>query len=773
MKKVLLLFGILVMLQTKSFSQFTTPTIDGSIGTNEYGTHTDGANKQGNWYVTWDATNAYFGLTSSNISEGAVIYLDGSPASVVNGGTNADGNLTGFNYDGTNFSNLPFRAKIVIYFKNGYREYRTSDGSGGWSTATSGFGTYVGNGGTNTRELAVPLAAFGGLPAAFNFFAYVTSSGGYVYNQVPTANPSASIGTTATASYYYTISKTGNTVSTLPFLQLSYATRTGSATLSSSNTFFDFTLNTSSATFSAAQNVVGTVTVTNGGSLTTNDNLTLVSDINGTANIGNTNGTISGNVAVQRYIPAKAMRKWSFVASPVVAALNTSWQTQVHITGPGTGGTVCPTLTANSNGFDATVTNAPSMYAYNSTGVSGSRWTPVLNTTSSNTPGSLGFRMNIRGPRSVGCSLLDGTSLVPTAATLSASGAITNGTNSGNVSVAVNSLGTGADGFVLIGNPYPSVIDFSALYTANSSKINNQYVTYSPANAAGTYTTWNAGVVTNAGDLTNAQYIASGQSFFIQKSAAGPDFLAFAESMKATNQIQKGTFRTATTYQWNDMIRVELSNYNNEHLDEIVIRYKNNDAKINTVKASEFDSYSLNDGANILSSLKGDAAMSIQTRPLEFTTDNIILNIKHNATGNYQLNFSEFSKFVNTDIILIDKYLGTTQNILNNNIYNYSVTSNSQSQGNRFELRLQKRGLINSGVVLFPNPAVNTILFNLPEQQTKYTIKVCDITGKAILQQAAASGLQQLNIAKFSAGVYQLIVVDNSGKTSVQKFVKQ
>ncbi len=165
--------------------------------------------------------------------------------------------------------------------------------------------------------------------------------------------------------------------------------------------------------------------------------------------------------------------------------------------------------------------------------------------------------------------------------------------------------------------------------------------------------------------------------------------------------------------------------------------------------------------------------MSIQTRPLEFTTDNIILNIKHNATGNYQLNFSEFSKFVNTDIILIDKYLGTTQNILNNNIYNYSVTSNSQSQGNRFELRLQKRGLINSGVVLFPNPAVNTILFNLPEQQTKYTIKVCDITGKAILQQAAASGLQQLNIAKFSAGVYQLIVVDNSGKTSVQKFVKQ
>ena len=80
--------------------------------------------------MTWDATNVYVGITNANLSEGAVNYVQPNPPSPVKGGTNVDGNLTGFNYNGASFSSLPFRARFVTYFKDGYREYRNSDGAG-------------------------------------------------------------------------------------------------------------------------------------------------------------------------------------------------------------------------------------------------------------------------------------------------------------------------------------------------------------------------------------------------------------------------------------------------------------------------------------------------------------------------------------------------------------------------------------------------------------------------------------------------------------------
>ncbi len=133
---------------------------------------------------------------------------------------NTDGNLTGFNYDGTSFSSLPFRAAFVTYVKNGYREYRNSDGSGGWGGSTANYGSYADNGNNqNTREVAIPWSAItgGGIPSSFVFFGYLTSSGGYVYGQAPRDNPGSVIGTSATYTQYFAVINTGNGTSTPPF----------------------------------------------------------------------------------------------------------------------------------------------------------------------------------------------------------------------------------------------------------------------------------------------------------------------------------------------------------------------------------------------------------------------------------------------------------------------------------------------------------------------------------------------------------------------------
>jgi len=220
--KLALVLIVLIAAVVPIHAQWATPTIDGSIGSGEYGNNNayfNAGNTNQTWYMTWDASNLYIGIVNANLAEGAVIYVTGNPQNPPTCCTNADGNLTGFNYDGSDITSLPFRAKFVTYVKDGYREYRNSDGSGNWTGPTSNYGSYASNGGNqNTREVAIPWSAItgGGIPSTFVFFGYLTSSGGYIYGQVPTDNNIGGVGQTS-ATQYFAIDNTGNGSSTPPF----------------------------------------------------------------------------------------------------------------------------------------------------------------------------------------------------------------------------------------------------------------------------------------------------------------------------------------------------------------------------------------------------------------------------------------------------------------------------------------------------------------------------------------------------------------------------
>jgi glycosidase len=220
---LILCFAVSFVVAAPAWAQWATPTVNGVITPGEYGTNNqlNNAGSTGQtWYMTWDANNLYVGIVNANLSEGAVLYVKGNPPNPVTGGTNADGNLSGFNYDGESFATLPFRAVFVTYFKDGYNEYRNSDGSGNWGPQTSNQLAYASNSSnTNTREVAIPWTAInpGGIPASFVFFGFLTSSGGYIYGQAPPDNPGALVGTSATATQYYAVINTGNGTSTPPF----------------------------------------------------------------------------------------------------------------------------------------------------------------------------------------------------------------------------------------------------------------------------------------------------------------------------------------------------------------------------------------------------------------------------------------------------------------------------------------------------------------------------------------------------------------------------
>jgi len=292
--------GIMSWQASTLLAQFNTPTIDGLISAGEYGTHTDGSNQQTNggtvWYMTWDAANLYVGISGANVNEAAVIYVDGNPIAPINGGTNADGTLVGQNYDGTSFAALQFRADYVSYFKEGYQEYRTADGSNSWSGANSPSGSFFSNL-SNVREYAIPWSNItgSGLPSAFNWFGYVTSNlgtsppGGFVYGEMPVENGEGFIGTSAREQRYFTVSNTANGGSTKPFSRNSYVFNSASDISGfGAISVFDFTMN------SSGQQIFRS---TDGSTWTIGGNLRVDA---GTIHFDNTTGaaTVSGNVVI-------------------------------------------------------------------------------------------------------------------------------------------------------------------------------------------------------------------------------------------------------------------------------------------------------------------------------------------------------------------------------------------------------------------------------------------------------------------------------------------
>ena len=198
-------------------AQFNTPVIDGVVQPGEYGTNQVGTNTGQTWYMTWDTSHLYVAVANASLSEAAIIYIDANPLNPPSGGTSANGNLTGFNYDGEEIATLPFRAQFVTYFKDGYNEYRNSDGNGKWTKPVSGYGIYASMG--NVREFAMPWSAItgGGMPPSFLFFGLLTSSAGYVYGQTPNGNGGGNVGTSATYTQYFLVNSTANGSSTPPF----------------------------------------------------------------------------------------------------------------------------------------------------------------------------------------------------------------------------------------------------------------------------------------------------------------------------------------------------------------------------------------------------------------------------------------------------------------------------------------------------------------------------------------------------------------------------
>jgi len=280
-------------------------------------------------------------------------------------------------------------------------------------------------------------------------------------------------------------------------------------------------------------NVAGVFTLA-GGQLNTGGNLTLTSTAKGTAVVAPvTGGTITGNVTVQRYIPAH--RAWRFLTAPLsnTGSIYTNWQNNGVVTDStgalifapgGGGGLTAGGHTASIERYDPIANNWVNLTNTNSNLLSGT----------SSSAANLGYGLFVTGPYG-SVNIASGSA----ATTLSAAGAL----QTGQQQFTYSGLQAGA--YILVGNPYASPVGFTQVGAtgALSGNIANTMWAWDAQRSGTSY----GGYVTFSWDPVSSSYdqdidpsqtkqtttIQSGQAFFVQAVNNGAATVTFNETDKA------------------------------------------------------------------------------------------------------------------------------------------------------------------------------------------------------------------------------------------------
>ena len=433
----------------------------------------------------------------------------------------------------------------------------------------------------------------------------------------------------------------------------------------------------------------GTISIAAGATLNTGGFITIKSDSVGTARLaslpvdgsGVATAFINGDIGLERYVPAK--RTWRLLSSPLKSVspptINTAWQEGVTTASgtpnPNAGFGTQITGGSVANGFDQSPTNGSSIKYYNTTSFS-LQPLPSTNIPITNYPGYFVF---VRGDRSI--NLTAGGSAAPTNATLRMKGQIATGQQTATVLATHNTL---------VGNPYPSAIDFGSLTKTNVANI---IYLWDPklggANGVGGYVTgtWNSGsssYVFTASVSPVSQYIPSGEAFFVVSAdGINPGTLTIKETDKSTGGSDRVFGFTASAMN-GASVKVKLMgvNANNSTVttDGLVALY--GDDNNNSVTAEDAKKI-LNGGENISIKREGQL-LSIEQRKTFAGNDTLPVNCSQLKQQGYRLEIiMQGMSTPGLTAILKDNFAPDNNNLAlsvsDTNRVSFTVTSNPAS----------------------------------------------------------------------------------------------
>lgn len=531
--------------------------------------------------------------------------------------------------------------------------------------------------------------------------------------------------------------------------------------------------------------VTGVLTVASGATLTTNNLLNLKStSIANTAMVGNSAGSITGNVTVERFIPAK--RSFRLIAPGVTttSTINTNWQENQSNTTTASNsntiagyGTHITGTSPTSNGFDATVNNNASLFTFGNT--SANTWAAVANTNTTTLNALTPYRLFVRGSRAVD---LNSNTATADNTVLRATGTLNNNTsvvfNSTSTPTALNTTSTVNQNFSMIPNPYWSPINWATITKAN---VGGTYYIWDPnMSTRGAYTSWN-GLVGSAGSIN--QYLQPGQAFFITSTNASPSLTIQQSDKAAVAANLTGTFRTAQE----DFAKLAITlKYTNTDGNEITAdgataifgNYKT------AIDANE-EAYKLGNLDEMLSINRNGTFLSIEARPLPvFENDTLPLQLSQYTQNQYKLevaatNFNYASKAG----FVIDNFLKKSYilDLDGKTIVPVVLTTDAASKAaNRFMVVLGKPKMpivvTNLSISLNPNPANGSVQLTYSQPEVlEATVTITDVAGKllqTLVLGKVQSGKKTIDISTLQKGNYY-VHFSNGVDVKTEKLIVQ
>ena len=398
-------------------------------------------------------------------------------------------------------------------------------------------------------------------------------------------------------------------------------TITGSAKTTFSNLTID---NAAGVSLGAATDLEQTLTLTSGIFNTNGNDFTLLSTASGTARIGEiTGGDITGDIIMQRYIDA-GTTGYHFITPPVSGASLGDWDQEMILSIPdGDNGLACSgnwcfwsvkyyneaVAGVNGLGYDSLGTVGAAL------GIGTGYW--VYTGTGAVT--TVPFTFDTRGPANK---------------------------NAISLPVTYNNSGlSNDDGWNLVGNPYPSTIDWDAIGWTKAGLADAVYL-WDPD--ADVYTSYVGGSGSNGG----TQFIPSSQAFWVKATAAPT--LAVSESVKTSTD--QAYLKQSSIYSGDLKLNISGAGYK----DETVIKFANTATDAFDV---DWDAYKLTGGksAPYIATVVGDSVdLSINSLS-ELAGDTIIpIRINVPSFGLYSLYVEEANDLPQEYCILLEDTLFNT-----------------------------------------------------------------------------------------------------------------
>ncbi|MDO3626980.1 T9SS type A sorting domain-containing protein [Mucilaginibacter sp. BT774] len=496
----------------------------------------------------------------------------------------------------------------------------------------------------------------------------------------------------------------------------------------------------------------GSLISVNGTKLTISTNsFTLQSDATGSASVGpvtSTNFITSGTtVNVQRYVTggSSTYRTYRLMSSPVYAA--TVGSNKAYNLDYIKASTLLTGALGSTNGFDKT--GNPTIYffrediASNYTYFGAGNWPAVskinnsptyniqLNSVATNyylMPGS-GFLFFFRGDRTTNLAnkYTPGTSAE--SVTFSASGTLNVGQiiakdwytpASSNLGYTAAVTNGSLKGYNLVGNPYPSNIDWDTFQTTTSSSgiygvnIDNTIYMFDPVSKNyGAYIAGNNHIGTN--NATNI--IPSGEGFFVKATATGAQ-LIFNESAKTSTQVTGANLMLGKPVASGPMqyFRIKLIK-DDISTDETMIRI-NSSASLNFINNTDA-AYKPGSGTVTLAGYTNDKIdVSIKSIPLpHLQAETFALKVNAASNGIYKLTLKDIVAIPRFfDVWLMDNYKKDSLDMRQNITYQFYLDrADTSSYGSkRFTLVIRQN----------PAYAYRLINFNATKVQDARQVQV-------------------------------------------------